>query len=254
MTSAQNKIEIDNKRYYNYYPQEERLIQLIIETTREEKILTIQNMLFHHTSANIWKLKIIQPLKEYPNTYLASKEDGTGACIIRLVNEAILGKELKAEDTIEAQISAFAINGEIYETEEAFEESVPLSKEGKKQILADGALMPLNLIVNNNPNLSEKEIEEKDHLNDNLLTFKGTIETVYAYDITMFGMDFPKYYIVIIETEYGKLPVLFTKKFLNPEMKRLGKGNIISGELFLSGDVCIYDYDKFKKDNDILIK
>ena len=114
--------------------------------------------------------------------------------------------------------------------------------------------MPLNLIVNNNANLSEKEIEEKDHLNDNLLTFKGTIETVYAYDITMFDMDFPRYYKVIIETEYGKLPVLFTKKFLNPEMKRLGKGNIISGELFLSGDVCIYDYDKFKKDNDLLIK
>lgn len=254
LTKAQKKVEYGDKANYNYYPQEKENIQLILETTRIENNLNLDNMFFHHTSGSVWKLKIIDSLNDFPNTYIASREDGTGMIVIRLVNEVVLGKKIETGDIIEAQVSAFAINGEIFETEKDYEESVPEFKNGEKYLLNDGVLMPLNLIVNNNANLSEEEKSKKEHFKDNLLTYKGTIKYANAYDLNMFGMDLPKYYSVVINTEYGELPIFFTKEFLNPNTKGFGEGNIIEGELFLSGDVCIKDYDRYIKENDLVVK
>ena len=254
LSKAQKKVEFKEKGYYNYYPQEKENMQLILETTRRENNLNLENMYFHHVSNSVWKFKIINPLSEFPNTYLASREDGTGGIIIRLVNEAVLGKKIETGDVIEAQICAFAINGGIFETEKDYEDTIPTAKNGEKYMMGDGALMPLNLIVNNNANLSEEEKAEKEHIKDNLLTYKGTIKTANAYDLNMFDMDLPQYYSVTIDTEYGELPIFFTRELLNPNMKGIGEGNIIEGELFLSGDVCINDYDKYIRDNDITVQ
>lgn len=254
LTKAQEKIEIGKKGYYNYYPQEDRGIQLIIETTQEDHRLELENMFFHHTSPSVWNLRIIHQMKDFPNTYLVSREDGKGGCIIRLVNEDVLGKKLKADDIIEVQVSAFALGGGIFETEEDFEQSIQNSEDSNGNMLADGTLMPLNLIINNNAYLTDEERDKNDHFKDNLLSFKGTVELTNAYDLNMFDIDLPSYYHVIIDTEYGKLPIFFTSDFLNPEMKRIGKGNIIHGEIFLSGDVCINEYDKYIRGNDLRIE
>lgn len=61
----------------------------------------------------------------------------------------------------------------------------------------------------------------------------------------MFDIDLPKYYRAVINTKYGELPIHFTKELLNPNMQGFGEGNIIEGELFLSGDVCINEYEKY---------
>lgn len=254
LANAQTKIEYGEKEYYNYYPQKSKRIQIVLETTRKNNNLNFDNMFFHHTSSSVWKLKIINPLTDFPNTYMASREDGTGMIVIRLVNEAVLGKKIETGDIIEAQVSAFAINGEILETEKDYEKSVQKSQNGEKYLINDGTLIPLNLIVNNNANLLEEIKAQKEHFKDNLLTYKGTIKYANDYDINMFDMELPKYYNVVINTEYGELPIFFTKEFLNPYMKGFGEGNIIKGELFLSGDVCIKDYDKYVKENDLTVK
>lgn len=254
LANAQTKIEYGEKEYYNYYPQKSKRIQIVLETTRKNNNLNFDNMFFHHTSSSVWKLKIINPLTDFPNTYMASREDGTGMIVIRLVNEAVLGKKIETGDIIEAQVSAFAINGEILETEKDYEKSVQKSQNGEKYLINDGTLIPLNLIVDNNANLLEEIKAQKEHFKDNLLTYKGTIKYANDYDINMFDMELPKYYNVVINTEYGELPIFFTKEFLNPYMKGFGEGNIIKGELFLSGDVCIKDYDKYVKENDLTVK
>lgn len=254
LANAQTKIEYGEKEYYNYYPQKSKRIQIVLETTRKNNNLNFDNMFFHHTSSSVWKLKIINPLTVFPNTYMASREDGTGMIVIRLVNEAVLGKKIETGDIIEAQVSAFAINGEILETEKDYEKSVQKSQNGEKYLINDGTLIPLNLIVDNNANLLEEIKAQKEHFKDNLLTYKGTIKYANDYDINMFDMELPKYYNVVINTEYGELPIFFTKEFLNPYMKGFGEGNIIKGELFLSGDVCIKDYDKYVKENDLTVK
>lgn len=251
LTSAQDKVEIGDKGYYNYYPQEDRGIQLIMETTKDGHKVGLDNMFFHHTSASVWKLKIIHALSKFPNTYMVSSEDGDGAIIIRLVNEAVLGKELVPGDIIEAQVSGFAINGGIYENENDYDDIIPYSEDGKKHMLADGALMPINMILNNSAMLTDDERENKDHFKDNILSFKGTIKLAKAYDLNMFDTDFPNYYYAIIDTNFGDLQIFFTRELLNKDMKGFGRGNIIHGELFLSGDVCINDYDKYIRKNDL---
>ncbi|KAF0092559.1 MAG: Uncharacterized protein FD141_743 [Fusobacteria bacterium] len=253
LTEAQEKVEIGNKGYYNFYPQEDRALQLIIETTQEDNKINLENMFFHHTSGSVWKLKIINALSDFSNTYMVSDENGLGGFIIRLVNEAVLGKQLKEGDIFEAQVSAFAINGAIHETENDYEKSIPLSKEGKRNMIADGGLMPLHLIINNNAFLSDEEIANKDHFKDNILAYKGTIESSNSYNLNMFDTDFPTYYSALINTDFGKLPIFFTRDFLNG-MKRFGIGNIIEGELFLTGDVCIDDYNKYIKKNELSFK
>lgn len=114
---------------------------------------------------------------------MASREDGTGMIVIRLVNEAVLGKKIETGDIIEAQVSAFAINGEILETEKDYEKSVQKSQNGEKYLINDGTLIPLNLIVDNNANLLEEIKAQKEHFKDNLLTYKGTIK--YANDFLL---------------------------------------------------------------------
>lgn len=92
------------------------------------------------------------------------------------------------------------------------------TKNGEKYIIDDGAMMPLNLIINNNANLSKEEKIKKEHIKDNLLTYKGTIKTANAYDLNMFDMDLPNYYSVTIN------------------------------------DVCIKDYNKYIRGNDLIVQ
>ena len=66
----------------------------------------------------------------------------------------------------------------------------------------------------------------------------------------MFGIELPKYYSVVINTGYGELPIFFTKSFLNNKMiEEIEEGNTISGDILLSGDVCINEYEKYAEDN-----
>ena len=95
LSEAQTKVKYGEKEYYNYYPQEKKNIQIILETTEKDNKLKVDNMFFHHTSGTVWRLKIIEVMNNFANTYLVSKEDDTGVIIIRLVNEAVLGKKLK---------------------------------------------------------------------------------------------------------------------------------------------------------------
>ena len=207
-------------------------------------------MFFHHTSGTVWRLKIIEVMNNFPNTYLVSREDDTGVIIIRLVNEAVLGKKLKTGDIIEAQVSAFGMNIDVYKNEKSQNDSIFVSENMNKIIFEDGVLIPSNLIINNNTIMNEKERNEKEHHKDNLLKFKGTIRYANKYGINMFGIELPKYYSVVINTGYGELPIFFTKSFLNNKMiEEIEEANTISGDIFLSGDVCINEYEKYAEDN-----
>lgn len=250
LSEAQTKVKYGEKEYYNYYPQEKKNIQIILETTEKDNKLKVDNMFFHHTSGTVWRLKIIEVMNNFANTYLVSKEDDTGVIIIRLVNEAVLGKKLKTGDIIEAQVSAFGMNIDVYKNEKSQNDSIFVSENMNKIIFEDGVLMPSNLIINNNTIMNEKERNEKEHHKDNLLKFKGTIKYANKYDINMFGIELPKYYSVVINTGYGELPIFFTKSFLNNKMiEEIEEGNTISGDIFLSGDVCINEYEKYAEDN-----
>ena len=245
---AKNMVEKEgsSKVTFNYYPQEEDRLQFVVEAEKNDDKRSVYNMKVHHTSADVWKLKIINPLSEFPDCYMASREDGSGCVIIRLVNEQVLG-EIKAGDIIETQVVGMAMAIDIFENEEEYEKNVPAGKDGKKIFMGDGSIIPANLIINNNANLTEEEKKEKDHSFDNLVDFKGTIKQVWKYPLRMFDMDVNNYYTADVDTEYGNLHIIIPTPMFPEGLKGFGAGNIIVGKLLISGDVCINDYEKYAK-------
>ena len=175
---AKNMVEKEGnpKVTFNYYPQEDRL-QLVVEAERKNGEVVVNNLKVHHTSPDVWKLKIIDSLSMHKDCYMASRENGSGCIIIRLVNEQVLG-EIKSGDIIEAQVVGMAMAIDIFEDEEDYKEKMLKEKDGQKYLMEDGAVIPANMIINNNNNATEggKEI---DHSLDNLVDFKGTIKQVW---------------------------------------------------------------------------
>ena len=178
---------------------------------------------------------------------MVSREDGTGGIVIRFVNEQVLDK-IEAGDIVEVQVVGMAIAIDIFENEEEYQKSVPEGKDGKKTFLADGTIIPANLLINNAANLSEEERNNKDHSFDNLVDFKGTIKTVWKYPLRMYDMDLNNYYIAAINTEFGEtLKIIIPTPMFPKNLKGFGAGNIITGKMFISGDLCIDEYDKYSK-------
>ena len=114
---AKNMVEKEGnpKVTFNYYPQEDRL-QLVVEAERKNGEVVVNNLKVHHTSPDVWKLKIIDSLSMHKDCYMASRENGSGCIIIRLVNEQVLG-EIKSGDIIEAQVVGMAMAIDIFEDE-----------------------------------------------------------------------------------------------------------------------------------------
>lgn len=235
-----------SKVTFNYFPQEEDRLQLVIEAEKKEEKVAVNYMKVHHTSPDVWRLKIINPLSMHKDCYMASREDGSGCVIIRLVNEQVLG-EIKTGDIIEAQVVGIAMAIDIFETEEEYKEKVPEGKDGEKIFMGDGAIIPANMIINNNANLTEEERTEIDHSFDNLVDFKGTIKQVWKYPLRIFDMDVNNYYMAEVDTEYGNLHIVIPFQMFPEGLKGFGAGNIIAGKLLISGDVCIEDYEKYAK-------
>ena len=244
---AKNMVEKEGnpKVTFNYYPQEDRL-QLVVEAERKNGEVVVNNLKVHHTSPDVWKLKIIDSLSMHKDCYMASRENGSGCIIIRLVNEQVLG-EIKSGDIIEAQVVGMAMAIDIFEDEEDYKEKMLKEKDGQKYLMEDGAVIPANMIINNNNNATEggKEI---DHSLDNLVDFKGTIKQVWKYPLRIFDMNVNNYYMAEVDTEYGNLHIVIASPMLRERLKGFGEGNIITGKLLISGDVCIYDYEKYAKE------
>ena len=235
-----------SKVTFNYYPQEEDRLQLVIEAEKKDDKVAVNYMKVHHVSPDVWKLKIINPLSMHKDCYMASREDGSGCIIIRLVNEQVLG-EIKTGDIIEAQVVGMAMAIDIFEDEEAYKEKVPERKDGQKYLMGDGAIIPANMIINNSANLTEEERKEIDHSFDNLVDFKGTIKQVWKYPLRIFDIDVNNYYMAEVDTEYGNLHIVIPFPMFPEGLKGFGAGNIIAGKLLISGDVCIDDYEKYAK-------
>ena len=235
-----------SKVTFNYYPQEEKRLQLVIEAEKKGDKVAVNYMKVHHSSPDVWRLKIVNPLSMHKDCFMASREDGSGCVIIRLVNEQVLD-EIKAGDIIEVQVVGFAIAIDIFETEDVYEKKVPIEEDSEKIFMCDGAIIPANMIINNSAKLTEERRREIDHSFDNLVDFKGTIKQVWKYPLRIYDMDVNNYYMAEVDTEYGNLHIVIPLPMFPKGVEEFGVGNIIVGKLLISGDVCVYDYENYAK-------
>lgn len=252
LMNSQEKIDTKEKRYLQYYPQTKKGIKLIVETTKnKEGKMNIDGFKFHHISKQEWEFKVVAPIKSFPNTYIVKRTNNTGSSCIRLVNEDIIGKELKPGTKIKGQVCGIVMNADIFKNEDAYRETVPVNKEGNKTVMNDGYLIPFNLITNNDAKLSEEERAKRDHRRDNLLTFKSKLKNIKEKEIEMFDMEIPNYYTATIDTTDGELDIIIPRSIASKYKDKIANGNTIIGELLLSCDLCIDKYkEKVKKNTE----
>ncbi len=238
---AENIIRKPNseKITFNYYPQEPSKLQFVVEGISTDNSVSISGVKVHHTSEDVWKLKIVTSIEECDGSYLATRPDGSGLVAVRLVNEHVLDK-IEENNIVEAQMVAFALYINIYQDENAYHES-----QGEKILMADGLVVATDFLVNNSANLTEEERNAKEHSLDNLVNICGTITNCFKYSLKMFDMDLNNYYIANIMTDFGQLKVVFPHPLFPKDIKGFSVGNVIVGKVVLSGDVCIYDYNKY---------
>lgn len=243
---AQNIVRKPNEKKvtFNYYPQKEENLQLVIGGALDDGSVHIGDVKLHHTSEDVWKLKIVGAIDECEGSYLATRPNGEGLTAIRLVNEQVLDTIERGSD-IEAQVVAFAIDINIYENEKEYAESVDSSADGHKILMKDGLVVATNYLVNNNANLTAEERNDKDHCFDNWVDICGTITMCKKIQLNMYDMDLNSYYMANVMTDFGQLKIFIPLPLFPENIKGFGAGNVIVGKVLLSGDVCIYEYDKY---------
>ena len=249
LINAKEEIETKTKKNLQYYPQKEKGIKIVVETskTKDDKF-NIDGFKFHHLSNQEWEFKIVKDMKTFPNTYIVKRANNTGSSCIRIVNEEILNKDLKPGSKIKGQVCGIVMLADIFKKEDDYRASVPTNKDGNKTIMNDGYIIPFNLITNNDAKLSESERKKRNHQRDNLLTFKSKLKNVQEKEISMFNLKFHNYYTATIDTSYGELDIVIPKSIHQKYKGKIEDGNVIIGELLLSCDVCIDKYkDKIKR-------
>ena len=133
LMNSQEKIDTKERRYLQYYPQKDKEIKLVVETSKnKEGKLNIDGFKFHHLSNQEWEFKIVTPIKSFPNTYIVKRSNNTGSSCIRLVNEDVIGKELKPGTTIKGQVCGIVMLADIFKKEDEYRASVPTNKDGNK--------------------------------------------------------------------------------------------------------------------------
>ncbi len=225
---------------FNYYPQESDRLQLVAEGILDDGKVQINGTRMHHASPDVWKLKIVTAIGKCDNSYLATRPDGNGLVAVRLVNEQVLDN-IEENTVIEAQTVAFALDAKIYQDYEAYKISTPPSS----VLMADGLAVATDFLVNNSAHLTEEERRAKEHCFDNLVDVCGTITMCYKYPLEMFDTKLNSYYIANIMTDFGQLKVIIAQPLFPKDMTGFSAGNVFVGKVMLSGDVCIYDYEKF---------
>ena len=234
----------EEKVTFNYYPQTPDALQIVVEGGLDNNSVQIGDLKIHHASEDVWKLKIITAIDESDGSYLATRLDDNGLVAVRLVNEQVLDT-IEGDTIIEAQMVAFAVNVNIFQDEQAYSDSVSPSADGQKLLMKDGLVVATNYLVNNNANLTAEERNNKDHCFDNLVDICGTITSCYKYSLNMYDMDLRSYYHANIMTDFGQIKIIIPQPILPENIEGFGAGNIIVGKVMLSGDVCIYDYEKY---------
>ena len=247
IVNAQEKVDTKKKRYLTYYPQDSKEIELTIENNKDKKgKLNIQDFTFHHKSNQVWEFKIVKSMNKFRNTYIVNRTDDTGTKCIRLVKEDVLNKELKPGTIIKAQVCGIVMLADIYQNEEEYKKSIPADENGNKTVMHDGYLIAYNLFVNNSSKLTEEERQSRNHTRDNLLTFKSKLKNVEEIEINMFNLELPNYYKATIDTTLGELDIIIPRSLAS---RQLEDGNVIFGELLLTGNICIDKYTKLIKEN-----
>lgn len=174
-------------------------------------------------------------------TIMFRKENTAGGMLpISLINADVLPSLLK-DDKITAQMVALPLTINYYEDEDAYAEAQPEDEHGKKWMIANGALIPLEFLYNHTPGRYESQ---KEYVSDCYVQFRAEVKALYHGSISLNGESHRTFIRCFAETEYGALEFDHSIDQVPQEQRnKIKEGAIISGTCILSGDVAIKEYE-----------
>ena len=224
--------------------------QFIARTNRgeQEDNLNFEGLDLHMPGSTVWEFALSDINVRYKDrgplsrrVVIKSVKDGKGMAVVNLLNADVLPSFME-NDVVKAQVVGFSELVHYYVDEDAYAASQPKSEDGRAFLLADGAVMPNGLLMNNSP---EKEENEKDPQIDSYTLIRGTVQKVSVGKVMIEGEELSRFIQTTINTNFGDLEIVHTLDQVEEgERENIKKGAIVCGVFTLSGDVAIYDYNK----------
>lgn len=217
--------------------------QFIIRTcpSGDGNHLLISGLDTHMVGSTVWKIGITHSYKSNDENDPLSKrvlaynsEDGRGGVVINLVNADVLPSFLEGDEIV-AQMIGFPVHIHYYADEESYVDSQEEMLNGRKMLLADGALMPVGLFLDK---------ENKSQEDECLTLIRGTVKRARMGIVKFGDEEFKNYIVVTINTQFGDLQIAHTATQVDEsELALIKVGAIVSGIFALSGDVAIDGYE-----------
>lgn len=224
--------------------------QLILRTHRDDKdrCLEVAGLDTHVAGSCVWDVRFsgvniarkdADPLSRRCAVQRVS--DGGGLAVVTIVNADVLPSFDEGE-TCRLQMIAFPSLIEYYEDGEAYAAAQPEDSDGKKWLLADGALLPTGMLHNRDPR--RDDFDSDDDLDD-LTLIRGTVKALY-HGVLQFGEEEHNAFIrCIIGTEHGDLEIVHTlDEVAEAQQDAIRVGATVYGVVTLSGDAAIYEYER----------
>lgn len=229
---ANKQFDIDGMTFCNYYANNGYSLQFVVSTKKSGKKIQKEEFCIHHTSPNIWNVNVMAKTRAN-NTYVITTDDGNQMVPMRFVNHNEFKNRYKNGEKVKAQVVGFVLNGNIYESEEAYQKSL----ESKEIRVGENCMLPLRLLINNNPKKTKAEKDATLPDEDRVVAANFTIKSCHKIPLHIFGQDRPAYYAMEVETAYGDMHLFFSINSLDERVEQFKKGDIFAGNIMLSGDV-----------------
>lgn len=168
-----------------------------------------------------------------------ASDDG-GMIPVHIINADVLPSFLEG-DIVKMQMTAMPLDIRYYQDEDAYAAAQPANEKGERWMVANGALIPLNLLNNH----SIKNKDNSDYSSDDIVHFTATVKQLYNGRFALGDREDVTFLRCLVDTEFGEIIVVHSfDQIIEEDRDNLKVGSIISGTCILSGDVAIYQYDK----------
>ena len=235
--------------YFNQHFGELQVVLATDHNPEKEDGLIIDKLYTHAAGRAVWTVRLSEidvdhkDGKKLAKRVMVKRADMSGGmAVVDLVNADVLPSFME-NDLVKMQVIGFPEIIEYYEDEDAYAEAQPEMENGRKYLLAPGAVIANGFLNNHAPN--KAEAEQKDHL-DNIANVCGEVTALYWRKMKIGDTEDPQGFVCcLIDTEYGELEIVHQPDQVSDEMRRNMKvGAFVNFYGSISADVAIYEYDK----------
>lgn len=245
--------------YFNYEPGDAQFVARVQVNKAEEKLEAV-GLDAHAAGHGIWDVVVSDVEVDFKEKDPLQKRiavkglNGKGCAVLTLVNADIL-PSTNAGDRLRLQVAAFPITLHYFRDEDEYTDSLERDKFGQTFGLEDGALLPVGLLHNGNPEKAEQENAEDVSLGYMLV--KGTVKALVKGKLQFTEEEWEPFIRCVIDTQFGELEIVHSYQQIPEEQRdNFDEGAVVSCLCLLSADPGIQEYADgaiYDEEHDLLL-